>query len=239
MPLVTESDLQPLPAPVQAYLRYVGAVGRPRVQNFRAVFTGDFRNGMDSRWMKFRSEQYNFYDPPSRFFLMKASLFGVPMEGLHLFGGDGARMEIKVVSLVPIVDARGPKMDQGETVTLFNDLCLMAPAALVDTQRIEWQDAGPLTVRARFTHRGITIGAELTFNARGELVNFVSNDRFLSADGKTYMSYPWSTPVRDYREVEGRRVPTYGETVWLTPQGEFSYGKFNLERIEYNVTELR
>lgn len=236
---VTEQELEPLPAPVQQYLRHVGVVGRPRVQNFRAVFTGDFRNGVDGRWMAFRSEQYNVCDPPRRFFLMKASLFGLPLEGLHVFGRDGATMQIKVASLVEVVDARGPKMDQGETVTLFNDLCLLAPAALIDTQRIQWEDAGPLTARARFTHGGNTIGAELTFNARGELTNFVSNDRFLSADGKTYTSYPWSTPMRDYREIDGRLVPTYGETVWLMPQGEFVYGKFNLERVEYNVTEVR
>ena len=42
-PLVTESDLAPLPLPVQQYLRYVGAVGRPRVRSFQAVFGGEFR----------------------------------------------------------------------------------------------------------------------------------------------------------------------------------------------------
>lgn len=239
MPLVTDEDLQPMPAAVQKYLRYVGAVGKPRVHNFRAVFTGTFRNGIDGRWMKFRSEQYNFYDQPTRAFLMKASMFGLPLEGLHLFRGGSASMQIKVASLVQVVDAHGPKMNQGETVTMFNDLCLMAPAALIDAQKIEWEDAGPLAARARFTHLGVTISAELTFDSQGRLVNFVSNDRFMSADGKSYTSHPWSTPVRDYKDVDGRWVPSDAETVWLTPKGDFSYGKFHLERIDYNLKELK
>jgi len=239
MPLVTEADLQPLPAPVQQYLRYTGALGKPRVQNFRALFAGRFRNGFKSRWAPFRAEQYDFFDQPTRFFWMRSSLFGLPAQGLHVFRDSIATMRIKVASLFRVVDAQGPQMNQGETVTLFNDLCLMAPACLIDTQRIHWSSAGPLDARARFTHGGVTISALLSFNQAGELTNFVSNDRFMSDDGQRYTSYPWSTPVRDYREIDGRRLPSYGEAIWLTPEGQFSYGEFHLLEIEYNLRQLK
>jgi hypothetical protein len=234
-PLVTEADLEPLPPPVQQYLRVTGAVGKPRIRNSRAAFTGEFRNGLKGSWMAFSSEQYNFYDPPARLFLMKASLYGLPLEGLHLFRDDGATMQIKVASLLTVVDARGPKMDQSETVTLFNDLCLLAPAALIDRERIQWEAVGPREVRARFTNRGITIGATLVFNETGELSDFISNDRFLSSDGKTYLSYPWSTPVHRYREIGGRRVIAAADAVWHTPEGAIAYGRFTLAQIEYNL----
>jgi hypothetical protein len=96
-----------------------------------------------------------------------------------------------------------------------------------------------MAARARFTHNGITISARLSFNQSGELTDFVSNDRFLSADGKSYQNYPWSTPVKSYKEVDGRKVAGYGETVWHTSEGEFVYGKFNLAEIEYNLKELK
>ena len=78
-----------------------------RVHNFRAVFTGDFRNGLESPWMAFRSEQYNFFDQPTRLFLMKAAMYGLAAEGLHLFRGDSATMQIKLASLFQMVDAKG------------------------------------------------------------------------------------------------------------------------------------
>jgi hypothetical protein len=233
--LVTEADLEHLPAPVQQYLRVAGAVGRPRIRNFRTVFTGEFRNGLKSSWSAFTSEQYNFTDPPARAFLMKTSMYGLPVEGLHLFQRGGATMQITVASLWSIVDASGPQMDQSETVTLFNDLCLLAPAALIDRERIAWEAVGPREARARFTHRGITIGATLFFGEDGALTDFLSNDRFLSSDGKTYLSYPWSTPVRGYRELGGRKVISGADAVWHTPEGEVAYGRFNLVGVEYNL----
>lgn len=239
MPLVTESDLSHLPAPVQKYLRVTGAVGKPRIHNVRAAFTGDFRNGLESSWMVFRSEQCNLFDQPTRLFLMKAVMYGLPVEGLHVFRGDSATMQIKLASLLQVVDARGPEMNQAETVTLFNDMCLLAPAALIDKERIQWEADGSLAARARFTHMDHTITARLSFNQAGELIDFVSNDRFLSADGKTFKSYPWSTPVRSYRELGGRKVAGYGEAVWHTPEGEFTYGKFNLAEIDYNLGGAR
>ena len=239
MPLVTEADLQPLPAPVQRYLRYVGALGQPRIRSFRAVFTGQFRTGPKSRWMPIRAEQVNFFDQPTRLFLMRASFFGLPMEGLHVYRGPNATMRIKVASLFQVADAQGPKMNQGETVTLFNDLCVLAPAALIDTRRIQWEGAGPREARARFTNEGVTISAALSFNEAGELTDFISNDRFMSADGKAYASHPWSTPVRDYRSVGGRMVPTHAEALWHMPEGEFCYGKFDLAEIEYNLGRPR
>jgi hypothetical protein len=234
-PIVSEADLCHLPAPVQKYLRFAGVVGRPRIRNFRAVFSGQFRNGIKSPWMDFRSEQYNFYDPPARLFLMRASLYGLPVEGLHLFRGDGATMQIKVASLVPVVDAKGPSMNQGETVTLFNDLCLLAPAALIDRENIRWETVGPLEARARFTNRGVTISATLFFNEAGALTDFTSNDRFLSSDGTTYLSHPWSTPVHGYKDLGGRRVVSNADAMWHMPESPFVYGTFNLDEIGYNL----
>jgi hypothetical protein len=237
-PLLVEEDLQGLPAAVQKYLRSAGAVGRPRVENFRVAFRGTMRQSPESPWREISSQQYNFVTDPARLFYIESAMFGIPFDGLHAFTETGAIMQIKVASLLQVVDARGEKMDQGETVTMFNDMCLLAPPTLI-SPAIEWETVDPVTVRARFTHMGKTIGATLTFDEEGRLVNFVSGDRFLSSDGKSFLNVPWSTPVGEYREFGGRTVAGSGEAIWQMPQGEFCYAKFELADIEYNCRGFR
>ncbi len=115
-------------------------------------------------------------------------------------------------------------------MTFFNDLCLFAPAGLID-RRITWEPIDPHTARATFTTRGTSISAELYFNDQGQLVNFVSEDRIAIDEMKTF---PFSTPVKDYQKINGLNLPTYGEAVWHYPDGAFVYGKFRLQGVEYN-----
>lgn len=238
LPVVTEEDLEPLPEPVQKYLRYTGAIGKPKVRNFRARFTGTMKTKKDGNWLAIAAQQYDFFDDPARMFFIESSMYGLPFDGLHLYIGENATMQIKVASLIQVVNAKGREMNQGETVTLFNDMCLLAPASLLGSS-IQWETIDPLTVKAVFTNKGNTITAQLYFNDTGELINFSSEDRYQSMDGMVYKKYKWTTPVKEYREYHGRRVAAYAEAVWHTPEGEFTYAKFDLAEIEYNVREFR
>lgn len=231
--IVTEQDIKHLPEPVQKYLRYVGAIGKEKIHSVKLEFTGNFKTDPNRKYAKFTSRQYNFFESPKRFFYMKMPMMGIPCYGLHVFKDCAASMKINLASSIEVVDAKGEQMDQGETVTVFNDLCLMAPAALIDAD-VKWETIDKLTVKANYTNGENSISATLYFNETGELINFISTDRFLSSDGKTYLNYPWSTPAMNYEDFNGRKVPTYGEAIWQLPEGDFVYGKFNLKSIEYN-----
>lgn len=73
---VTEADLNPLPPPVQRYLRLVGVVGQPRVSNYRIRFVGRIRGAADAPWMAFTGEQLSFTDDLKRLFMMDATMKG-------------------------------------------------------------------------------------------------------------------------------------------------------------------
>lgn len=232
---ITEADLAPLPEPVQKYLRRVGVVGLPHVHDVVVRWTGHMRNGIHAPWMKITAEQHSVFGPsPTRLFFIEGSTYGLPFDGYHHYIGPHAVMEIRAAGLFPVADARGPKMDQSETVTLFNDMCLLAPATLVDA-KIEWHPIDDRRVDATFRNAGQTIHAELYFDDQGDLVDFASNNRFMSSDGKTYLSYRWRTPVRDYRDFDGYRLARSGEAIWSTPEGDFVYGRFDVEEVHYNV----
>lgn len=235
MPVLTEGDIAQLPASVQRYVRLSGAVGQPRVQSFHARFHGKIRSGPDAPWMSLTGEQYNFYDQPARLFLADASLYGVPFEAFHRFVGPTATMRVKVASLVQVVDAKGEEMDKSETVTLFNDLCVFAPGALVD-RGIAWREVDSHTVSALFTNGNHSVRAVLSFNDLGELVDFISDDRMAaSADGKSFTPMRWSTPLRAYRTFGVHRLMSEGECLWHAPGGKYAYLQFGLDAIDYNV----
>ena len=120
---------------------------------------------------------YNFVDPAARHFYLNGSMFMIPVQGYHRYVGPSATMRVTAAGLVRLVDVSGHEMNQGETVTLFNDMCVMAPATLVD-HAIVWEPVDERTARATFTNAGQTMHAELSFNEAGELSNFWSDDRY-------------------------------------------------------------
>lgn len=236
LPLLRDADIAALPAVVQRYIRISGAVGQPRVQNFRARFHGRIRSGPAARWMRFTGEQYNFFDTPSRLFYMDATLFGIPVKVSHRFVGPLATMRVKLVGLFPLVNAGGPIMDKAETVTLFNDLCVFAPGALI-SPNITWREIDAHTVNATFTNLAHTVSAVLTFNGAGELIDFVADGRgAVSADGKSFVEMRWSTPLRDYRAFGAHRMASHGDGVWHAPAVKFSYLEFDIDDLEFNVS---
>lgn len=228
--LITEADLQHLPEPVQRYLRYAGVLHKPKIHSMKVTFDGEMRDrGKD--YFPFHSEQYNFFDQPTRLFFMKAQMFGVTVPGYHAYKNGTASMEIKLFGLIPIIDKRGDILNKAETVTVFNDMCLMAPATLID-KNIQWEAIDSSSAKARFTCNGISISATLFINPEGQLTNFISDDRYAVGDMKQYR---FSTPVNDYKDFNGYHVMGYGEAVWHYPEEAFTYGKFHLKSVTYNV----
>ena len=230
--LVTEADLAHLPAAVQRYLRTCGVIGKPRVLNMRVEFEGEMRD-RNRGFFPFHSVQYNFFDDYSRLFYMTARMKGMDVPGYHRYADRRASMDIRLFGLFPVARQSGQVMDKTETVTLFNDMCLMAPAALIDP-RIRWEPGDSLSAKAIFTNGNITVSAVLYFNADGQLVNFISEDR---TEINANLHIPFSTPVHRWQVMGGRQVIDEGDAVWHYPDGPFVYGKFRLKRIDYNVVD--
>jgi hypothetical protein len=185
--------------------------------------------------MPFEAEQQSFADERARFFLMRARMFGLPVEAFHRLIDGRATMQVKIAGTVPIVDASGDAMDRSETVTLFNDMCFLAPGTLLDPA-IGWETVDAHKVRAQFTNGAHTISATMLFGDDGLAINFLSDDRSrASPDGKVFTRHRFSTPVREYRDFGPARLPTHGEARWLLPEGEFTYGEFEIRGVSYNV----
>ncbi|TGL88634.1 hypothetical protein EHQ68_08315 [Leptospira congkakensis] len=235
--VLTKLDIQNLPSPVQNYLLYTGVVGKPQVQNMRIVFDELMYQSPNTKPMDASSEQYNFFNHPSRYFFMKASKMGVPFRVLHSYSEEKAIMIVRVASLFNAVDLEGENLSETETVTVLNDLCLFAPGALIH-KNIRWAPVDKLSAKVIFKNGKYQVSAMLYFNELGELIKFVSEDRSALQDDGSLRKARWTTPVRDYKEFNGIKLPTYGEAIWNYPEGDYIYGKFFLKTVEYNLKGL-
>lgn len=230
-PAVTEADLAPLPALLQTYLRRVGAVGRPRVRNMRVVFDAQMRSSATSPWMQAKATQYEFFSPPARLFYMNASRSGVPLDVLHEYVDGAATFQVRIASLIPMVNKSGTGITHDETVTLMNDVLVLAPAAVLDLP-FTFEPIDERSLRATFRNAGFEVSATLTFDAAGELVGFVSADRSHDREGRPAI---WSTPISAYAAVDGIRAGTHGDANWIDATGEWTYGRFVVRSLAYNV----
>ncbi|MDO9074538.1 MAG: hypothetical protein Q7U73_14850 [Rubrivivax sp.] len=232
-PLLTEAMILPLPPPVQRYLRVCGWLGKPLPRSVQVHFDATMFSRPGAAGMRGPAVQLDRFDLPRRLFFMQTRMSGLPVAVLHDYTGMQASMRVRVLSLFDVVRVQGDALARAETVTLLNDLCFFAPAWLADA-RMAWAPFDDHRCTVAFTQGPHRVTAELVFNDAGELVNFHADDRgALQKDG-SLRRLRWSTPMRDYREFDGRRVATRGEAVYAYPEGDSAYGRFVLEGIHFD-----
>lgn len=219
---ITEADLAPQPPLVATYLRRSGAVGRPRAAAFRAVLSGRIRSTPGSPWMAFVGEQVNTVGAHiTRWFRMDATMLGLPVDVLHVYTDGAATMSAAACSAISVASASGPELGRSETVTVLNDVCVLAPWALVGLL-VDWEPVDDRRVRAGYSCGEHPVSAVLVFDDAGDLVDFVSEDRS-RIDGSRSDRLIWSTPVGELTELGTGRVPTVGSAWWHAPEGAYPY----------------
>lgn len=236
--LLSAADLKGLPEPVRRYVAQSGALGKPLPWNMRVEFDAAMHKKPGAAPMQAHSQQYNFFDAPSRSFYMTARMYGLPVGVLHHYAGSEAAMTVRVAGLFNAVDIRSHDLFKAECVTVLNDLCILAPGRLTDP-RLGWKALGHDSAEVSFSNQGLTVKAVLHFNAQGELIDFVSDDRLALQDDGSLKSYRFSTPLKDYQDFGGIRLAGYGDAVYDYPEGKFAYGNFTLKKVEYNVPAFR
>lgn len=231
---ISRADISHLPPMLQKHLELSGVIGQERVNNVKIVFKGRMRSNPDEPWMYFTSEQYNFFDEPTRAFYIKAKKMGIPANGLHLYKDEKAFMKIKLAGIFKIIDVDGQKMNQSETVTFLNDICFFAPAVLVDLENISYEKLDSNRLKATYTNGSQTISAVLIFNEKGRLINFISNHRYELINNQSYKR-PWYTPIKEFTIFGKNTVPKQAEAWYKRTDSDFCYGEFTTVDVKYNI----
>ncbi|TFH38883.1 MAG: hypothetical protein E4G96_09810, partial [Chrysiogenales bacterium] len=169
--ILTEKMTAQLPLPIQTWLARSRLVGRETIASLRLIQKGEMRTSPDGTWMPVEAEQWVSTGAPG--FIWKARVTAAP--GIHLAGRDlyyngRGHMLIKLLSLFPVVNARGGEIDQGSMLRFLGEMACYPSAALNDYVR--WEALGPSAARAVMTYGGITASGVFRFDERGDLASF-------------------------------------------------------------------
>ena len=225
---ITEARLAHLPQPAQRYLRYAGVVGKPVPRLVTLTQKGRIRSSSDAAWMSLEANETYSTNPPA--FLWEASLPGKMLalatrRDLYLDGKCSIR--IQLLGLLPLASENGVELRKAGLVRYLNEMMWFPAALLGPNVRLVEIDDNSFT--AILTDHGETARGQFFIDEAGRLTNF----RAQRYNTSTRSIEIWETPVTDYRDFAGYRLPATGAARWVASGGELTYIELSIGDVAY------
>jgi len=215
---------------VQKWLEKAGVEGRERVNAVYLKQKGLMQLEPGQAWLPVEAEQHCTVDQPG--FVWKARVKMPPLlyfAGMDQYYQGHGKMQIKLLSLIPVVDAQGGEIDQGTLLRYLGEMIWFPTAALNDYLR--WEAVNDTSAKVTMSYGGITESAVYNFTEQGDVAGF-STLRYREVKGK-YSLEKWGAEISGYREFNGIRIANQGEVIWYLPSGDFPWYKFEIIQVDY------
>jgi hypothetical protein len=149
------------------------------------------------------------------------------------YGGKG-EMDIKLLSLIPIANSSGYKVDQGTLQRYLAEMCWFPSAAL--SRYIRWDAIDSHSAQATLTYKGVSGSVVFHFNENGD-VAACNADRFMGSETDAQIE-KWEVRSTAFGVMDGVRIPVKSEVTWKLKEGDFTWLKLEIKEIEYNARNL-
>lgn len=233
--VVSASELAPLPEPVRRWLQASGVVGRARVRCVRLQQRGELRTSPEQAFMSARADQYFTIDAPGFIWRVSVRMWhALPIVGRDSFTSGKGRMLIMAGAMVPVVDAAGPTIDQGTLLRFLGEIVWFPSAAL--SPYVRWDAVDANSARATMSYRGVSGSALFQFDAAGRMTEMHAA-RFMDRSGGAPLT-PWKVTANAWRQFHGVQVPTNGAVSWELAAGEFTYYRWQITAVDYDLPTL-
>lgn len=190
--------------------------------------TGSFKISPDKPWTPFTATQ--IYNIPEASFIWKVRMKMAPLvivKGTDALRDGQGSMKIKLFGLFPLVNAKGPELDQG-AMTRYLSETIWFPQAFLD-EHISWEPIDSVSARAILTIGAKSVDGVFSFNDLGQMTSFEC-ERY-ATEGKDMVLRPWRTPVHEYGQRAGLQLGIRGKAIWSLPEGDYTY-------IDVEITEV-
>ncbi len=223
-----------LPPPVARWLTAAGVVGKEKIYTVRLKQKGLMRQSAEKGWMKTQAVQYFSTEKPGFIWIARVDMMPLlTLAGRDKYADGKGNMLIKALGLLPVVDAAGPEIDQGTMLRYLGEMIWFPSAAL--EPYITWEAIDSVSAKATMSYGGVTASGVFTFDEEGRMLSFSAQRYMGGGEGSTLEN--WFIPASEWKEFDGIRVPSKGDVIWKLKDGDFTYYKWEIEAIEYNITE--
>jgi hypothetical protein len=230
--IVTEEDIETLPAPVQNWLRNSGVVGLPAVTAGKVLQQAEMKlKPEQEKWMTATAVQFTTIDNPAFIWSVdvKMNRF-LSFRGRDKFENGKGEMLIKLNSLISVVNQRGDKLNEGTIQRYLGEMVWFPWLAL--TEHIRWEQVDDNTAKATMTYQGTTGTGTFFFNDQGDVTKF-SAMRYNGNEAGS-RRYEWIMQIDGYDTFEGIRVPTSMSATWKFDKGDWTWLKLKVPEIRYS-----
>lgn len=212
---VNFSHLSGLPEPVQRYFKHVLKDGQSVINQIELTQHGSLRTSTDSnKWLPFKATQ--LVSPNSKSFIWYASMKLFPAVYISvedsLQNGIGSG-KVKLFNIFPVTsDSNHKKLNSGALHRYLAE-AVWFPTALLPESGVTWTGIDDSSALASLSVKELTVELEFKFNDNNEVEAVYTEGRYGQFDGG-YQKRPWQGHFKDYHEINGMKVPSYGEVGW-------------------------
>ncbi|MCH5720829.1 hypothetical protein MKP07_33750 [Niabella hibiscisoli] len=107
---------------------------------------------------------------------------------------------------------------------------VLYPTNLLPSDRLQWLEINAERALLTFTYNGLNLHFTITFNKTGEITE-LETKRYMD----TNRLETWIIKASDYRLRNQVKVPNSFDVIWRLSKGDFSYARFNITDVEYDV----
>lgn len=220
----TYEQLTNLPAPVMRYFKHVLIPNQPYVSYVRLKHDGQFKSGLKNDWAAINGEEYFTAAQPGFIWKGKTNLF----TAYDMYMAKKGRLIVLLFSLFKIAGSQGEKYNQGELLRWLGE-SIWFPTNLLPAENLEWQPLNDTSAKLVYHYDNLSLFFVVTFNKNDEIEQ-MQTERHMGDTGLEQ----WVIKCNNYQKREGMLVPITAEVLWRLKEGDFSYAKFNVTRLEYN-----
>ncbi|MGQ1788498.1 DUF6544 family protein [Saccharicrinis sp. GN24d3] len=231
---VSEAEISGLPEPVKRWLEVSGVVGKEKIH---AVWL------KQKAKMKMKPEQENWNDATAEQYFtvqnpafvwkvkMKISPF-IKIAGRDKFINGKGEMQIKMFSLLNIVNEKGTKMDEGTLQRYLGEIVWFPSAAL--SPFITWEAIDSHSAKATIDYKGTKGAGTFHFNENGDFIRY-SALRYKGNEPDAER-VEWVIDVKEHAVMNGIKIPVKMTATWKLDEGDWTWLDLEITDIRYNST---